>query len=206
MSLQQFVEETLELCIDYGATGGPNFNTSVVTTRSGIDYRNVNWDRALGQWEIGDRVVTKAELDYLMSFFLRRRGQAIGFRFKDWGDYEITDQQPELLNPTEYQLVKTYGASDLEEYTVKIEKPVTNKVTLYNNGNPILFGWSISSTTGVIRLDQPITGRLTVDAEFDKPARFSVDSFEHEFQAYDEATNEALYNVTSIPVTELRTE
>jgi uncharacterized protein (TIGR02217 family) len=36
--------------IAYGATGGPEFATTVVATGSGHEKRNVNWADARGSW------------------------------------------------------------------------------------------------------------------------------------------------------------
>lgn len=204
MALIEFVEEQLDLCIDYGANGGPRFDTSVVTVHSGIDYRNSNWDIAKGRWEIGDRVVSRPELDQIMNFFLRRRGAAVGFRFKDWGDFQVKQQKPVQLTPVEYQLQKVYGADDLHAYKRQILKPVNGTAKVFLNNSELLFGWSISSTTGVLKFDTPPVGNVLVDFEFDKAARFDVDEFNHEFQAYDEHRDLSLFSMTSIPVIELR--
>ena len=37
--------------IAYGASGGPMFNTSIVTTFGGFEQRNVNWQKARGRWD-----------------------------------------------------------------------------------------------------------------------------------------------------------
>lgn len=38
--------------IAYGATGGPEFATSVVATASGYEQRNINWSAARGRWDV----------------------------------------------------------------------------------------------------------------------------------------------------------
>jgi hypothetical protein len=38
--------------IAYGATGGPEFATTVVATTSGHEKRNVNWSEARGRWDV----------------------------------------------------------------------------------------------------------------------------------------------------------
>jgi uncharacterized protein (TIGR02217 family) len=43
--------------IAYGATGGPEFATTVVATGAGHEKRNVHWSRraAAGTWQAGSR-------------------------------------------------------------------------------------------------------------------------------------------------------
>ena len=38
--------------IAYGATGGPEFATTVVATGAGHEKRNVNWAQARGRWDV----------------------------------------------------------------------------------------------------------------------------------------------------------
>jgi uncharacterized protein (TIGR02217 family) len=76
--------------IAYGATGGPEFATTVVATGSGHEKRNVNWSEARGRWDVASGLKKQAQIDELIAFFRARRGKAYGFRFKDWTDYKAT--------------------------------------------------------------------------------------------------------------------
>jgi uncharacterized protein (TIGR02217 family) len=69
--------------IAYGATGGPEFATTVVATGSGHEKRNVNWAQARGRWDVASGLKKPAQIDELIAFFRARRGKAYGFRFKD---------------------------------------------------------------------------------------------------------------------------
>src|SRR5919106_1773044 len=96
--------------IAYGATGGPEFATTVVATSAGHEKRNVNWAEARGRWDVASGLKKQAQIDELIAFFRARRGKAYGFRFKDWTDYKATGQ---LLGTgdgfqTQFQLVKHY--------------------------------------------------------------------------------------------------
>jgi hypothetical protein len=77
--------------IAYGATGGPEFATTVVATGSGHEKRNVNWADARGRWDVASGLKKQAQIDELIAFFRARRGR-YGFRFKDWTDYKATGQ------------------------------------------------------------------------------------------------------------------
>jgi hypothetical protein len=78
--------------IAYGATGGPEFATTVVATGAGHEKRNVNWSEARGRWDVASGLKKQAQIGELIAFFRARRDKAYGFRFKDWTDYEATDQ------------------------------------------------------------------------------------------------------------------
>jgi hypothetical protein len=103
--------------IAYGATGGPEFATTVVATGSGHEKRNVNWAEARGRWDVASGLKKQAQIDELIAFFRARRGKAYGFRFKDWTDYKATGQ---LLGTgddaqTQFQLVKHYPSGSVIE-------------------------------------------------------------------------------------------
>jgi uncharacterized protein (TIGR02217 family) len=118
--------------IAYGATGGPEFATTVVATGSGHEKRNVNWSEARGRWDVASGLKKQAQIDELIAFFRARRGKASGFRFKDWTDYKATGQ---LLGTgddadTQFQLVKHYPSGSVIEVGT-ITKPVAGTVKVY---------------------------------------------------------------------------
>jgi uncharacterized protein (TIGR02217 family) len=79
--------------IAYGATGGPEYLTSVVSMASGYEQRNANWSAARGKWNVASGLKHQAQLNTLIAFFRARKGKAYGFRFKDWTDYKVTDRR-----------------------------------------------------------------------------------------------------------------
>ena len=123
--------------IAYGATGGPEFATTVVATGAGHEKRNVNWAEARGRWDVASGLKKQAQIDELIAFFRARRGKAYGFRFKDWTDYKATGQ---LLGTgdnvlTQFQLVKHYPSGSVIEVRT-ITKPVVGTVKVYLDGAP----------------------------------------------------------------------
>lgn len=62
--------------IAYGATGGPEFATSVVATASGYEQRNINWSSARGRWDVTSGLKKQTQLDTLIAFFRARKGRA----------------------------------------------------------------------------------------------------------------------------------
>jgi uncharacterized protein (TIGR02217 family) len=62
--------------IAYGATGGPEFATTVVATGAGHEKRNINWAQARGRWDVASGLEKQAQIDELIAFFRARRGKA----------------------------------------------------------------------------------------------------------------------------------
>jgi uncharacterized protein (TIGR02217 family) len=54
--------------IAYGATGGPEFATTVVATGAGHEKRNVNWAEARGRWDVASGLKKQAQIDELIAF------------------------------------------------------------------------------------------------------------------------------------------
>ena len=139
--------------IAYGATGGPEFATTVIATASGYEQRNVNWAEARGRWDVASGLKKQTQIDELIAFFRARRGRAYGFRFKDWTDYRATGQ---LLGTgddvlTQFQLVKQYPSGSVIEVRT-ITKPVAGTVQVYLDSVEQLSGWSVDTTTGIVTL------------------------------------------------------
>jgi uncharacterized protein (TIGR02217 family) len=131
--------------IAYGATGGPEFATTVVATGAGHEKRNVNWSEARGRWDVASGLKKQAQIDELIAFFRARKGRAYGFRFKDWTDYRATGQ---LLGTgddalTQFQLVKHYPSGSVIEVRT-ITKPVAG------NGDIALIACFASSWTSAM--------------------------------------------------------
>src|SRR4051812_15138384 len=120
--------------IAYGATGGPEFNTSVITTFGGFEQRNINWQKARGKWDISTGIKTKADMEGVNGFFRARFGKAYGFRFKDWSDYQAIKQVIGVGNGSQtiFQLSKLYTSGD-EKYQREIKKPVIETGKIYLN-------------------------------------------------------------------------
>ena len=151
-----FVESRFETgYILYGTEGGPEFSTSIVAVTSGYEKANQNWAVARGSWNFGDRKLPDTELNEIIKFFRARKGKAIGFRFKDWGDYQ--DGGTGYIGvgygdgtPGPHQMAKSYsdgGASDVR----LIKKPVSGfKVYRGSILKTIATNYTVDTTTGLI--------------------------------------------------------
>jgi uncharacterized protein (TIGR02217 family) len=173
----------------------------VVATGSGHEKRNVNWSEARGRWDVASGLKKQAQIDQLIAFFRARRGNAYGFRFKDWTDYKATGQ---LLGTgddalTKFQLVKQYPSGSVIEVRT-ITKPVAGTVKVYLDGTPQLSGWSVETTIGLVTFNTPpaLGVEVTADFEFDVPVRFDTDHMAVTIQSY------RLHTWQQIPIVEVR--
>ena len=170
--------------ISYGATGGPRFNTSILTLASGFERRQVNWSKTRAEYDVSTGLKTQVDVNALLKFFYARNGRAYGFRFKDWTDYQSPNSGDSRTNfmttngsLNTFQLTKTYADSG-GTFVRTITKPVSGTTTVYADA-VLTADWSIVTSTGVVTLGVTLaatTGKVISAAfEFDVPCRFYTD-------------------------------
>lgn len=192
-----FAETRFPADISYGSAGGPEFSTDVVVTQSGHEQRNSNWVEARAKFNVAYGVKNAEQLAALISFFRARKGQAEGFRFKDWTDFEAIGQLLGTGNGsiTQFQLIKTYGSR-----TRVITKPVSGTVKIYLNSVLQTGGVTVNTTTGIVTLAAaPASGvSVLADFEFDVPVRFATDRLSATLDSYGS------YSARDVPLVEVR--
>lgn len=178
--------------ISYGSTGGPKFNTTVLVLASGYEKRNINWEIVRGEYEAQHAIKTRAEMEEVMNFFMAMMGRAYSFRYKDWLDFELTDQTIGTGDgvETEFQLVKRYFVTNTPDtyfYDRIITKPVEQSISgVTINLVPqteVTSGlgageFMVDYDTGIFTFGTtPANGHLVVvgHADFDVHARFDTD-------------------------------
>lgn len=179
--------------ISYGSKGGSKFSTTVFTSSSGREQRNVNWSISRGEWDVTYGVKSLSQMQTLITFFMAMQGRAYAFRFKDWADFQITNQQIAVGNGTQlqFQIVKTYTTVDMISsnpytFTRNIVKPVPGTLSqgiLVNSVLVPVTNYTIDYTLGMITFiagQAPANGALIVIPylEFDLPARFDTDALD----------------------------
>ena len=168
------------------ASVSPSFSTNVVTSASGFEWRNVNWQQARLRFDAGPGVRGDDELETLIAFFRARRGPAVGFRFRDPYDFSssgmtaapaATDQVIGTADGTtvRFELAKAYGDGERR----RITRPVAGSVRVAVNGIEKVTGWSVIEPGVVLFDDPPPLGALvTAGFQFDVPVRFAEDRIE----------------------------
>ena len=177
--------------IAYGSSGGPEFKTHVFEGQSGIEERHIAWANARQRFDVSYDIRDADDMDTVRALFYNAKGKAHGFRFKDWADYELTD---ELIatgdnTTTVFNITKTYTAGS-ETYVRRISKPVSGGIEVYVDGVLQTEGgandYTLDYTTGVITFDTaPGAGLdITVTGSFDVPVRFDVDQMTPSHEGY----------------------
>lgn len=161
--------------LERGSSGGPEFRTTIIELSGGSESRNRDWSYERGRWNVSYGVQSKADYQVLTNFFRARMGRLRGFRFKDWTDYEATEEHIGTGDgsTTTFQLSKAYGT-----YVRRITRPVLGTVEVTVDGVPT--SASVNHSTGVVTISPAPAGDAVVRAsfQFDVPVRFESDRME----------------------------
>ena len=208
---QPFHEVLYPVALTYGARGGPERRTDIVTLGSGDEERNSLWRHSRRSYNAGPGLRNLVDLETLAAFFEERRGPLYGFRWRDPFDNRscavtaspaATDQRIGTGDGAtrEFQLAKTYGAA-FAPYARPIRKPVAGTVKVAVGGVALaVSAFTLDATTGLVTLKAaPAAGAVvTAGFEFHVPVRFATDRLEFSWAAYQGG------QVPDVPVIELR--
>lgn len=196
-----FIEERLDLGINYGTTATITTSTAIVETFSGIETRSINWVYPLLKFNIGQKSCLNEQLAYFLAFHAARKGAYEGFRFKDWSDY--TFNTVITLNANKQaQLFKQYSVAG-SSVKRPLSKIVTGTVLVFVN-DVVTQGWTLNYNTGVITFNAIPTGTIRVSGEFDVPVRFESDKINLRFKAYEPGTERKLFDWEGLALTEVK--
>lgn len=178
--------------IERGASGGPNWSTTVTETDNGRDTTNQNWDYPLRIFDVSYPIQERDNIDDVINFFNARRGRAYGFRFKDWSDFTVTTGAIGTGDgvETDFQLVKVYP-DDVRPLTLPITRPVDGTLLVYVNGALQTEGggddYTVDYNTGIVTFNSAPTDThpITATFEYDIPARFDTDGLNLTIDFYD---------------------
>jgi uncharacterized protein (TIGR02217 family) len=173
--------------IESGATGGPMFKTDVVSISSGAEQRNEGWQQSrirwMVKWGIQEKTGTQG-YDRIAQFFYARRGRLYSFLFRDWSDYQATEEVVGTGDGVQrlFHLKKRYG--DVENFFDRyITRPDWDTVVVFVNG----FAnndWAPGDKGTIVWPEgsEP-TGDITWTGEFFAKVRFDVDNFDNTLSA-----------------------
>jgi len=192
-----FAEIQFPTDVSYGSRGGPGFNTNIVVTDGGSEERVARWQSAKRQYDVRYGIKSPDQMSKVKDFFLARTGALIGFRYKDWQDYDSTAKGHSYISDgssvsvtntdqqlgsgdgstTRFQLIKRYN-DGLQTVIRNITKPVAGTVVVALNGVNQTTGWTVDTTTGLITFTSAPALGVTVTAgfQFDTPVRFGADA------------------------------
>lgn len=168
--------------VEEGAVGGPRFKTTVQQSLSGHEYRLGEWDSCRGEWDISYGIRDLDDLQAVKTFYLARNGRLFPFRFKDWGDFQATNETIGTGDGSEdtFPLKKTY-TSGARSYVRTNILPVQSTLIIYVNDvqKTETTHYTVSYSTGVVTFtagNEPANGHaVKATFEFDVPVRFDDD-------------------------------
>jgi len=194
--------------LSFGASGGPERRTEIVTLGSGFEERNSPWAQSRRKFNAGLGLRRLDDVHELIAFFEARHGRLYGFRWKDHADWKscvpggavsVSDQ---LIGAGDgetatFQLVKSYSSGGVI-YNRKIAKPVAGSVVAAVDG--VTQAVTLDTATGEITFAGPPApgSEITAGYEFDVPVRFDTDFLDINLAAFEAGS------VPDIPVVELR--
>lgn len=198
--------------LSFGALGGPERRTEIVTLANGFEERNTPWAHARRRYDAGMGLRSMDDVEALIAFFEARQGQLIGFRWKDWSDYqscrpscavEASDQLIAVGDEatSAFPLTKSYR-SGTATYQRMIKKPVPGSVRVELGGDLVRQGvdYDVDYDSGVLTFSHPPDAGAEVRAgfEFDVPVRFDTDAIMISVSSFQAG------EVPNVPVVEVR--
>lgn len=207
-----FHEVRFPASVSFGALGGPERRTEIVTLANGFEERNSPWAQSRRRYDAGLGLRSLDDLEALIAFFEARAGQLHGFRWKDWADYRSApaarplgaEDQPLGVGDGRtavFGLVKTYASGGQTELR-RITKPVAGTVLVALNGVRQVEGvhYTLDPTSGTLTFVVPPGAgeRVTAGFEFDVPVRFDTEGIRVSVANFQAGS------VPDVPVVEVR--
>ena len=198
--------------LSFGALGGPERRTEIVTLSNGFEERNTPWAHSRRRFDAGMGLRSLDDVELLVAFFEARQGPMFGFRWKDWSDFKSgiasrsNTGDDQLLGfgdevRSEFQVVKNYS-SGTATYVRPITKLVTGTVSISVSGEPQSEGvdYAVDMNTGMVTFTHPpdVQAEVTAGYEFDVPVRFDADAIVTSMATFQAG------EVPDVPVVEVR--
>ncbi|MEO0637010.1 MAG: DUF2460 domain-containing protein [Pseudomonadota bacterium] len=193
--------------VAFGATGGPQRKTQIVSMASGAEARNTRWAHSKRSFNAGTGIKTLDQLHDVVAFFEERRGALHAFRFRDPLDFKSChpsgtvgggDQQIGIGDGSRvtFDLVKWYGTGE-HAYARPIRLPVETTLVVEVDGNGVT---TQTVGEGTVTLVSPPGNGAVVTAgfEFDVPVRFDTDELSMNLAKF------AAGDIPTVPLVEVR--
>ncbi len=192
--------------VSFGSSGGPGFRTSIFEVDSGQIGGTVEWDRIRARFNVKLDFVNDVELEAVQDHFYAMRGMGIGFRYKDWSDFTLANQNFFVGDGVtkSFQLFKRY-ISGAHKFDRIIKKPVVGSlgnILIDNVTKTDGVDFVIDFTTGFVNFDVPpvrgSVGRVSL-IEYDVPCRYDTDFLDIQVSEFQQ------FAVSAIPIIEILT-
>lgn len=209
--MQNFHDVRFPLAVSFGATGGPERRTEIVTLGSGREERNQRWTASRRRFDAGTGIRNHDDLAEVVAFFEERRGRLYGFRYSDPLDHKSCPPgaQPSAADQplgvgdgarATFGLIKRYGDA-FQPYDRPIALPVAGSVLVEVAGLARVEAADFTVADGALTFLPhaiPAAGEaVRAGFLFDVPARFDTDVLEVDLSRF------AAGSIPSIPIVEI---
>lgn len=179
--------------VSWGSRGGPTFKTQIFTSHRGFEKRNLDWIQPMMSFDVSYGIRTDNHILSVISFFNARQGRAKGFRYKNWGNYKLTNEAFAAGDGVNSRLPmwKMYNSSENIRSYKRLHKIVRGSVTGVTLNNVSVtegVDFSIDYNSGEIAFNsvQPYGYPVKCTTlEFDEPVRFDMDNIQTVIDAYN---------------------
>lgn len=181
--------------VSFGSSGGPEFKTHLFMAHSGAEKRNVEWSQPMMKFNVAYGIKTDTQMMKVLEFFNARQGRAYAFRYKNWGNFQVTASPIATGDGISQRLPlwKFYGYQGAQQYK-RLYKIVPGSVSGVGVGSvgALVEGvdYRINYNEGEIAFNTvpgygvPIFGTL----EFDEPVRFEEDNVQAMIDGFNNNT------------------
>lgn len=172
-----YVRAYIEACPAYGWTGGPGFQTRIVTMANGRERRNANWAQPQFQYMMDYTNRPRSEYVNVLNMFMACKGQRDCFLFDDPMNNQADDQLIAVGDGVEdtYQLSALYVVDGLYLQRNVYAIPDSETITVTVAGSPIT-AFTLDYDRGIIVFDSPPTGEIRWSGHYNVWVRFAQDT------------------------------
>lgn len=194
MGKVEFDEVRFPEDVSYGSSGGPVFKTQIFEAYRGGEKRNIDWASPLMEFDVAYGIRTDDQMARVIDFFNARQGKLRGFRYKNWANYQIVNDNIAVGNGVSNRLpiIRTYGFPATQTYK-RLYKIVPGSVVGVRIASEILTegedyiidynsGEIVFSTDRIPGEGVPIK---VTNLEFDEPVRFDTDNIQIVIDSYN---------------------
>lgn len=183
--------------VSYGSSGGPTFKTQVFESYRGYEKRNIDWKSPIMEFNVAYGIKTTEQMHAVIDFFTARQGRLRGFRYKNWANYQVVNDNIAIGDGVNNRLplIRTYGVAATQTYK-RLYKIVQGTVTGVRIGASVLVegvDYNIDYNSGeiIFKSNVAVGEGIPVkcsNLEFDEPVRFDVDSIQIVIDAFNSNT------------------
>ena len=207
-----FHEVQFPTALSFGAIGGPERRTGVVTLTNDFEERNAPWAHSRRRYDAGLGLRSLDDVATLVAFFEAREGQLHSFRWKDWGDHKSCAPLSEPQSSDQLiafgdevtsviALRKAYSSGE-QTYYRPIAKPVEGTVRVSVGGDEMQesIDYTVDFEKGNLIFPHPpdLGAEIRAGFEFDVPARFDTDMIQTSVSSFRAG------DAPNVPVIEVR--